>query len=349
MNTSKKKLISVVVPVFCEEAVISETCRQLTELLESLENYQYEVILINDGSSDNSMTIIRELAKHDPHLKVISFSRNFGHQMAITAGIRRAEGDAVIIIDADLQDPPGLIPSMIHLWEQGYHVVYAKRVQRQGESWFKKTSASAFYKFINMLSDIDIPVDTGDFRLIDRKVADEMNRIGEHHRFVRGLVSWVGFRQIAVEYVRSPRVAGETKYPLRKMIHFALDGIISFSNKPLRMALNLGFCSIFIAFAVLFYGLAMHWAGHTIRGWTSTMVTILFLGGIQLFMIGVIGEYLGRIYNEIKGRPLYIVEEEINFTYSDNNVRESNCHPELQRNVISSEARNLKDTSLRSE
>ncbi len=315
--SNSKKMLSVVVPVFCEEAVIRETCRQLTEILGSLENYQYEIILVNDGSSDNSMTIIRELAKHDPHLKAISFSRNFGHQMAITAGIRRAEGDAVIIIDADLQDPPGLMPSMIHLWEQGYHVVYGKRIQRQGESWFKKACASVFYRFINMLSDIDIPVDTGDFRLIDRKVADEMNRIGEHHRFVRGLVSWVGFRQIAVEYIREPRLAGETKYPIKKLIHLALDGIMSFSSKTLHLAVNLGFCSILIAFVVLCYGLIMHWAGHTIRGWTSMMVTILFLGGIQLFMIGIIGEYLGRIYNEIKGRPLYIVEEEINFQSSE--------------------------------
>ena len=233
--------------------------------------------------------------------------------MAITAGVRKARGAAVIIMDADLQDPPNLIPSMVQLWEQGYRGVYAKRTHRKGESWFKKTSASAFYKFLNLLSDVKIPPDTGEFRLIDRKMADEINRIGEYHRFVRGLVSWVGFRQIAVEYVRMPRLAGETKYPSKKMIHFAVDGIISFSKKPLRLALNLGFCAIIISFIVLFYGLAMHYAGRTVRGWTSTMVTILFLGGIQLFMIGIIGEYLGRIHDEIKGRPLYIVEEEINF------------------------------------
>jgi glycosyltransferase involved in cell wall biosynthesis len=308
----RQKLISVVVPVYCEEAVIEHTYDELTRVLRALPAYRYELIFVDDGSSDGTGAILRRLAGADPHAKLIRFSRNFGHQVAITAGIRRARGDAVVTIDADLQDPPSLIPQMVALWEAGNQVVFARREEREGETWFKRATAASFYRLLDRLAGIHIPRNTGDFRLIDRRVADELNRMGEHNRFLRGLVSWVGFEQVAIGYVRNPRRAGETKYPLRKMIRFAWDGIISFSDKPLRAALDLGFLAIAVAFGVLAYGLYQHWTGHTVRGWTSTMVTILFLGGVQLFTLGVIGEYLSRMQDEIKGRPLYIVDEEIN-------------------------------------
>ena len=218
-----RKLISVVVPVYCEEAVIEQTYEELTRVLRALPAYHYELIFVDDGSSDGTGTILRRLAGADPCAKLIRFSRNFGHQAAITAGIRRARGNAVVTIDADLQDPPSLIPRMLALWEAGNQVVFARREERQGETWFKRTSAALFYRLLNRLAGIHIPQNTGDFRLIDRRVVDELNRMGEHNRFLRGLVSWVGFRQVAIEYVRNPRRAGETKYPLRKMIRFAWE------------------------------------------------------------------------------------------------------------------------------
>ncbi|MBF0277214.1 MAG: glycosyltransferase family 2 protein [SAR324 cluster bacterium] len=313
---SSTKLISIVAPVFCEEIIIEETYRQLTGVLQAMDHYQYELIFVNDGSTDQTHSILKKIAERDHHLKVISFSRNFGHQMAITAGIEKARGHAVITIDSDLQDPPALIPQMIELWEAGNEVVYAKRTERQGETYFKKISAVFFYKFLNYLSNIEIPENTGDFRLLDRKVVDVINNLEEHNRFIRGLVSWVGYRQVAIEYVRQPRLAGKSKYSLGKMLRFAIDALLSFSNKPLRLALNLGFFSIVIAFLVLIYGLVMHWVGNTIRGWTSTLVTILFLGGVQLFTVGIIGEYLSRMYDDLKGRPLYVIDEELNFDSS---------------------------------
>lgn len=305
-------LISVVTPVYCEECIVETTYRELSDVLQGLPGYGYELIFIDDGSVDGTGSILKRLAREDPRLKVVTFSRNFGHQIAITAGIERARGDAVVIIDADLQDPPTLIPEMVRLWEQGNAVVYGKRIERAGEPWFKRHSARWFYRMLNTLADVEIPKDTGDFRLIDRKVVTEIRRLREHHRFMRGLISWVGFRQMALEYVRAPRRAGRTKYSWRAMIYLALDGILSFSSRPLRLATNFGFLAIVVAFGVLLYGLARYAAGDVVRGWTSTMVTVLFLGGIQLFTIGIIGEYLSRIYDEIKGRPLYVVEEEIN-------------------------------------
>ncbi len=307
------KSVSVVVPAYCEEDVIEETYRELTAVLSSLPLRAYELIVVDDGSSDRTGAILDRLAAADPRLRVVRFSRNFGHQIAITAGLERARGDAIITIDADLQDPPSLIPRMLELWEEGNHVVFGSRTERVGETWFKRGTAAAFYRLLNALAGIRIPPNAGDFRLIDRRVADQMNRMREHNRFLRGLVTWVGFRQAPIEYVRRPRSAGITKYPLRKMVRFAWDGIVSFSDRPLRVSMNLGFCSIVVALGVLAYGLYQHWTGNTVRGWTSTMVTILFLGGVQLFTLGVIGEYLSRMYDEIKGRPLYVVEREINF------------------------------------
>ncbi len=304
-------LVSVVVPVYCEEGVLTRTYRELTAVLEGLAGYRYELIFVNDGSTDGSLAVLRRLATGDARVKVMSFSRNFGHQIAITAGIDKACGDAVVVIDADLQDPPAVIPEMLRLWEQGNAVVYGRRTMRAGETWFKKASASWFYALLDRLSEVRIPRETGDFRLLDRRVAAEMRRLREHHRFMRGLVSWVGFRQVPVEYVRAPRVEGETKYSLRGMTYLALDGIVSFSSRPLRLATNLGFVCILVAGLTVVYGLARYAAGDVVRGWTSTIVIVLFLGGIQLFTIGIIGEYLSRIYDEIKGRPLYVVEEEI--------------------------------------
>jgi len=312
-----RKLLSVVVPVYCEEAIVERAYRELTAVLSGLPRYRYELVFVNDGSSDGTGTILRRLAAGDPRLKVVNFSRNFGHQVAITAGMQRAHGDAIVTIDGDLQDPPGLVPRMVELWEAGNEVVFARRQERQGETWFKRASADVFYRVLNRLAGIHIPQNVGDFRLIDRKVADELNRMREHNRFLRGLVSWVGFRQISLDYVRNARAAGETKYPLRKMARFAWDGIISFSDKPLRASLNLGFLAIVVSFAVLGYGLVQHWRGNTVRGWTSTIVTVLFLGGVQLFTLGIIGEYMSRMLDEIKGRPLYVVDEEINFDRPD--------------------------------
>ncbi|HLY37200.1 MAG TPA: glycosyltransferase family 2 protein [Candidatus Binatia bacterium] len=309
----ERRLISVVVPVYREEAVIEQTYAALTATLAALPSHRYEIVFVDDGSTDGTPVILRRLAERDAHVKLIRFSRNFGHQVAITAGIERARGDAIVTIDADLQDPPSLIPRMIEVWAAGHEIVFARRREREGETWFKLATATAFYRLLNRLAGIHIPEQTGDFRLIDRRVADELNRMPEHNRFVRGLVSWVGFRQATVDYARSARRAGETKYPLRKMVRLAWDGIVSFSDRPLRVSMHLGFLAIAVSFGVLAYGLYQHFFGYTVRGWTSTMVTILFLGGVQLFTLGVIGEYLSRMHDEIKRRPLYVVAQEIGF------------------------------------
>ena len=312
MSEPSLPLVSVVTPVYCEERIVEQTYRELTAVLQRLAGYRYELIFVDDGSSDDTLGILRRLAEDDPDLKIISFSRNFGHQIAISAGMERAHGDAVVVIDADLQDPPGLIPEMVRLWERGNAVVYGKRIRRDGETWFKEKSAAWFYRILNALSEVEIPRDTGDFRLMDRRVVAEIGRFSERHRFMRGLVSWVGFRQVALEYDRAARQEGYTKYSLRRMTYLALDGVFSFSSRPLRLATNFGFFSILVAFGVLAYSLVRYAAGDVVRGWTSTIVIVLFLGGIQLFTIGIIGEYLSRIYDEIKGRPLYIIEDEIN-------------------------------------
>ncbi|MFD1957187.1 glycosyltransferase family 2 protein [Paenibacillus thailandensis] len=304
-----KAKYSIIVPMYNEEEVIAHTCERLLQVMDG-QGEPYELIFINDGSRDRSADIIREIGSADPRVKLIDFSRNFGHQLAITAGMDYASGDAIIIIDADLQDPPEVMLAMIAKWKEGYDVVYGKRLQRKGETWFKKTTASLFYRLLRSMTNVDIPVDTGDFRLIDRKVNDVLRTLKEKNRFVRGLVSWVGFRQTSVEYVREERFAGETKYPLRKMIHFAADGITSFSYKPLRMAAYIGFGLSALSFVYLvvvviqrlFFVVQM-------PGWASIIAINLFFNGIILVLLGVIGEYIGRIYDESKGRPLYIVRE----------------------------------------
>jgi polyisoprenyl-phosphate glycosyltransferase len=300
---------SVIIPMYNEEAVIEETYRRLKKVMNST-GQPYELLFVNDGSKDLSADIIRDYCSWDPAVKLIDFSRNFGHQIAITAGMDYASGEAVIIIDADLQDPPELILQMIGKWKEGYEVVYAQRIKRKGETWFKKWSASVFYRVLRASTDISIPVDTGDFRLMDRKVVEEMKRLPENNRFVRGLVSWVGFRQTAIEYERDERLAGETKYPLRKMIKLCLDGITSFSIKPLKLSGYLGALVSASGFLYLIYVIYLAlFTDATIRGWPSIIVSMLIFNGFTLLMLGILGEYVGRIYDESKARPLYIVRE----------------------------------------
>ncbi|BBH20745.1 putative glycosyltransferase YkcC [Paenibacillus baekrokdamisoli] len=300
---------SVVVPMYNEEAVIQETYRRLKAVM-SKTGEAYELLFVNDGSKDRSAEIVREFSYWDPTVKLIDFSRNFGHQIAITAGMDYTVGDAIIVIDADLQDPPELILDMIAKWKDGFEVVYAQRTKRNGESKFKKWSASLFYRVLRASTEIPIPVDTGDFRLMDRRVVDELKRLPENNRFVRGLVSWVGFRQTALEYERDERLAGETKYPLKRMIKLCLDGITSFSYKPLKLAGYLGAMlsgSGFLYFLYVLYQAIFTDA--TIKGWPSMIGVMLIFNGFVLLMLGVLGEYVGRIYDETKARPLYIVRE----------------------------------------
>lgn len=307
-----QKLISVVVPMYFEEEVAQECYNRLKSVMLQ-NNINYEFIFVNDGSTDRTIEILSEIAANDYRTKIVNFARNFGHQVAVTAGIAAAKGDAIVIIDADLQDPPEVIPELIAKWEEGYEVVYAKRKQRKGETWFKLLTAKYFYKFLNYMSDIDIPKDTGDFRIIDRKIADVFNQMTERNRFIRGMMSWVGFRQTYVEYERDERFAGETKYPLKKMIKFASDGIIAFSTKPLRIVMSLGLLSVLISIIVLLYTITVKVFGHgTQTGWASIMVAITFFSGIQLLGLGIVGQYIARIYDESKNRPIYIVKETIN-------------------------------------
>lgn len=299
--------------MYYEEKVADECCRRITAVMESC-GYPYELVFVNDGSRDRTLEILEGFAAKDKRVKVISFSRNFGHQLAVTAGIDKARGSAVVIIDADLQDPPELIPDMLRLWEQGYDVVYARRKKRKGESFFKLVTAKLFYRVLDKLSDVRIPLDTGDFRLIDARVADELRKMRERNRFLRGMISWMGFRQTPLEYERNERFAGETKYPFKKMVKLALDGIISFSSKPLKLAQYLGFFAVFCAAAVFLYSVACRLIGgrNLVSGWASIMTAVTFLGGVQLISVGILGEYIARMYEESKNRPLYIIEKEIN-------------------------------------
>ena len=308
------KKISVVIPMYYEEEVAEKCYEKMTEVLSNIENYDYELICINDGSKDKTLEILESISEKDKRVKVISFSRNFGHQCAVTAGLRFVTGDVVVIIDADLQDPPELIPEMLKCWEDGNEVVYGKRKTRDGESKFKLMTAKMFYKMLNSLSDVDIPKDTGDFRLVDRKIVDQMNALPEHNKFLRGLWSWMGYKQYAFEYERKERFAGKTKYPLKKMLKLASDGIIGFSSKPLKMVGALGFFSIILSFLVLIYSIIAYIFdfGNMMSGWTSIMVAITFFAGIQLLSLWIIAEYIGRIYDETKQRPQYIIDKKIN-------------------------------------
>jgi glycosyltransferase involved in cell wall biosynthesis len=309
--------LSLVIPIFNEELVIPELDRRLRAFLAEVGGgvgESWEVIFIDDGSKDQSLSMLRALAAGEARYKVIALARNFGHQMAITAGIDQADGDAVVVMDADLQDPPEVVRAMVAKWREGFDVVYAVRDKRHGETWFKRLTAALFYRFLRaMLGGINIPVDAGDFRLMSRPVVLTLRALREHHRFVRGMVAWVGFRQGEVRYERPARFAGETKYPLSKMLKFAIDGITSFSIIPLRMATWLGVFSGFLAIVTV------AWAVYTklfvkgvVTGWTTIMIAVAFGSSAQLLMTGVLGEYVGRIYEEVKRRPLYVVAERLN-------------------------------------
>lgn len=313
------KKVSVVIPMYYEEAVAEECYNRVIKVLKNIKNYQYEIIFVNDGSKDKTLEILENIARKDSNVKILSFSRNFGHQAAVTAGIKYVTGDAIVIIDADLQDPPELIPEMLKLWEQGNEVIYGKRKTRKGESRFKLLTAKMFYKTLNALSDVEIPKDTGDFRLVDRKVIDVVNSMPEHNKFLRGLFSWVGFKQTAFEYERKERFAGKTKYPLKKMLKLAGDGIISFSTKPLKLVGGLGIISIILSLAILIYSLVSYIfeLNNLTPGWTSIMVAITLFSGVQLLSIWIISEYIARIYDETKNRPQYIIDRMINIEEED--------------------------------
>ena len=300
-------LLSVIVPMYNEEELAAKTFHTLETVLAGVE---HELIFVDDGSSDRTRPILDELLAQHPEHTLLSFSRNFGHQAAFSAGMAQASGDAVVIIDGDLQDPPALILEMLEKWREGYEVVYAQRRKRLGESWFKLVSARWFYRILNAITSIDIPVDTGDYRLMDRAVVDHINRLPERSRFLRGLVCWVGFRRIGLQYDRAEREAGTSKYPLRKMLRLAMDGITSFSSAPLRFSFIVGMWATLISVALGVWGVAERLLSPetTVPGWASLIVAIVFLGGVQLITIGILGEYIGRIYDEVKQRPLYILD-----------------------------------------
>jgi dolichol-phosphate mannosyltransferase len=306
-------LLSVIIPCFNEEPVLRATHERLTSVLTDIDGLDYELIFVNDGSRDRTQQLLEDLL-FDHHVRVLLLSRNFGHQIAVTAGLEAAAGAACVIIDADLQDPPELIPQMVDLWREGNEVVYGIRIEREGESRFKLWTAKAFYRLINRMSETKMPLDAGDFRLLDRKVVEVIKSMPERARFLRGMVSWAGFRQVALPYDRSARHAGESKYPLTKMIHFAMDGIISFSLVPLKLAIWTGFIAIWIAVAGIIVAILDRLLEKNLaRGWASLFVAVLFMGGVQLVSLGILGEYLGRIYTEVKHRPLYVVQERLGF------------------------------------
>ena len=308
-------LVSVIVPCYNEEQVIRETHARLVSVLGQLLPLKFEIIYVDDGSRDRTPSILGELQATDERVRVILLSRNFGHQIAVTAGLEHAAGDAVTLIDADLQDPPEVILEMVERWREGYQVAYGLRTERSGETGFKIWTAKLFYRLINRMSETKMPLDTGDFRLMDRQVVDALLLMPERDRFLRGMVSWVGFRQVAVPYQRAPRHAGTSKYPLWKMIRFATDGIISFSFIPLRIAVWIGFMALLLAIIGIVITILLHFFHDEllVRGWASLFVVVLFMGGVQLVSLGIFGEYLGRIYTEVKRRPLYVVQERLGF------------------------------------
>ena len=311
---SARALLSVVVPCCDEEAVIGETHRRLVATLQSVPELDFELVYVDDGSRDTTLNLLRDLQRADARVRVLALSRNFGHEIAITAGLQYAAGDAVVLIDADLQDPPEVIPEMLERWRRGADVAYGLRTERDGETWFKRWTASAFYRLLDRLTDIPIPLDTGDFRLMDRKVVDAFLVMPEAQRFARGMVPWTGFRQEPVPYRRAARAAGETKYPFGKMLRLAIDGILSFSLAPLRLATWLGFLASGLALAGIVYVLVLRLlTAAWVSGWASLLVAVLFLGGVQLICLGILGAYLGRIYGEVKRRPLYLVKERLGF------------------------------------
>jgi len=315
----KKCIYSVVAPLYNEELVINEFYKRLKKVMDST-GEPYEIIFVNDGSRDRTLEISKQICKENKNVRLVSFSRNFGHQAAITAGMEYACGQAIIVIDTDLQDPPEVILEMIKKWKEDFDVIYGQRSERQGESFFKKITAKVFYRILKRMADVDMPVDAGDFRLIDRKVCDALKKLPEKNRYVRGLISWLGFRQTSIKFVRRERFAGETKYSLKKMLKFAVDAITSFSHKPLKISAYLGF---FISLSSFIYLLAIIYrilfTDSMVPGWVCMTAIVLIVNGIILLMLGILGEYIGRIYDEAKGRPLYILDEKIGFEEEGNN------------------------------
>src|SRR5262245_8418753 len=302
-------LYSIVIPVYNEVEVLPSLYTRLTRVMEGL-GESYEIIFVNDGSEDGSLQLLRDLRAGDERVKILGLSRNFGHQLAITAGLDHSAGQAVVVLDADLQDPPEVIPQLVDQWRKGYDIVFAVREKRRGEGLFKRATAALFYRLLRRLTSTEIPVDAGDFRLMSRKAVDTLKSIRERDRFIRGLSGWIGFQQISVPYVRDVRYAGTTKFPLKKMVRFAFNGLLSFSSVPLQLASYLGFAVSSASFAYIAYAVWLKlFTDHTILGWTSVMVAVLFLGGVQLLCLGIVGEYIGRIYDEVKQRPLYVIDE----------------------------------------
>jgi len=302
------ELHSIVVPMYNEEAVAEEFLARAQQAFAPLPGY--EIIVIDDGSRDRTFEIVSAIAEGDPHIKVVRFARNFGHQTATTAGIDLAAGDTVSVIDADLQDPPELIPEMIERWRAGADIVFAVRESRAGESAFKKATASGYYRLLRRIAKVDIPVDTADFRLMSRKAVEGLKSMRERSRYMRGLVGWMGLERAEITYHRDPRAAGETKYPLRKMARLALDGIVSFSTIPLHVATLFGVCAASLSFVYAFYAIIRKMTGgYVVPGWASIMVAVLFVGGVQLITLGVVGEYIGRVYDEVRQRPLYLIRD----------------------------------------
>jgi len=336
-GNSMKKTLSIVIPCYNEEQVLPRAIQRIESAISELQKtvdqaertamprasdeelqIDYEIIFVNDGSNDHSFDILRSHQQKNTHIRIINFARNFGHQIAATAGIDASIGDAVVLMDCDMQDPPETITKMFLLWLHGYDVIYATRTRRQGETAFKKITAKIFYRILASLSDTFIPVDTGDFRLMDRRVVEALSAMPERDRFIRGMVSWVGFKQISLPYERAERTAGNSKYPIARMISFALNGLLSFSTKPLKLASIMGFISSLLSLVGLCYALYSKFVlNNTISGWTSLMIAVLFIGGIQLFCIGVLGEYVGRIFKHAQNRPLYIVEGYYGYTNKD--------------------------------
>ena len=307
-------LVSVILPCLDEEDVLAETLSRLEALAANRADCRFEFIFVDDGSRDGTAEILRRAAARDARVRLLRFARNFGQQIAVSAGIEVAAGDAVVLMDADLQDPPEVVSRMIDRWREGFDVVYGTRVSRVSDSLFKRATARLFYSTINRLSEIPIPSDTGDFRLMSRKVVDVLRQMPERHRFIRGMVSWVGFRQTSITYDRPERFAGVTKYPLRRMMRFATDGILSFSTKPLQLSIALGLVAAALALVGIAYALFMRiFTSVWVEGWTALMIAVLFMGGVQLLCLGILGEYVGRIYSEVKRRPLYVVAEKVGF------------------------------------
>jgi dolichol-phosphate mannosyltransferase len=302
--------ISVVVPIYNEEGNIPQMYERLTKVLKEICS-SYEIIFVNDFSKDNSLSIIKDLSKKDNSVQYVSFSRNFGHQVAVSAGLDYSKGDAVAIIDGDLQDPPELIKEMYAKYKEGYKVVYAKRSARKGVNIFKKAAYKLFYRILDKLTDVKIPLDTGDFRLIDRVIINHLKQMPERNKFLRGQIAWIGYKQTCVEYVRDPRFSGKTGYSFSKLMKLAIDGITGFSSRPLKFASNMGIVVSVFSFCIIVYALISHYLLHTppLRGWTSVIISVSFIGGVQLITIGIIGEYISRINNDVRKRPLYIVEE----------------------------------------